>query len=109
MRDHLVHARLEVSQNIPAVVFDTRYKKRRAAYAVVREDGVCAHHLADTDITRPETKRHRGMYRRRIDAVFQQQLHKLLRVELRDEICRYPVVRLLQSPFQRHILAISRP
>ena len=104
---HLVHARLKFSNHVALVVFYSRHEQRCCSYAVVHERRVCAHHLAHRHVAWAKTQRHGGVDVGVTDAIVVKQADKLLRTELAHEISRNPVVRLCQSPFQRHHLPVS--
>ena len=105
--DDLVHARLELHDEIALIVLDARDKHRCRADAVIGKCGVGADHLSNRHFARSEAERHRGMDIRIVDAIFVQQVNKLLRIELTHQIGGYPVVRLRQSPLQRDHLPIA--
>ena len=105
--DDLVHARLELHDEIALVVLDARDEHRCRADAVIGKCGVGADHLSNRHFARSEAERHRGMDIRIVDAIFVQQVDKLLRIELTHQIGGYPVVRLRQSPLQRDHLSVA--
>ena len=79
LTDHLVHARLEMGNDIDLIVLDLCDEHRCTADAVVDEGGICTHHLAHRNLARTEAQGHRGMYVGILYTIIIEQINKLLR------------------------------
>ena len=79
LTDHLVHARLEMGNDIALIVLDLCDEHRCTADAMVDEGSICTHHLAHRNLARTEAQGHRGMYVGILYTIIIEQIDKLLR------------------------------
>ena len=75
----------------------------------IGKSSISTDHLAHRGLVRTKTKHQWGRNAIDIDAKILQQSQVIVGIDQTHQMCRHPVVRLCQCPFQRHHLSISCP
>ena len=107
LTDDLLHLWSKGSQDVTVVVLNMGHKHGLGTYSLVGKGGIGTHHFAYRNFTRSQTK---GRCRLDVKVAYAEAVNQILeriRIEFAHQVSRNPVVRLGQSPLQRHHLAIA--